>query len=114
MSTEPVCPGQCAPPRVHGKPKASSLTLKWGWPETDGGATVTQFEISMTTPDNETRVVYRGNNTECVVASLRPGRPYLFQVLYVAAFFCCSFDHLTIGDMVAGSTAISKKTFTDL
>ena len=80
ISTEPVCPGQCAPPRVHGKPKSSSLQLKWGWPETDGGAPVTEFEVSMTEPDNATRTVYRGAATECVVASLLPGRPYLFQV----------------------------------
>ena len=34
----------------------------------------------MTSPDNTTRAVYRGHDTECVVASLLPGRPYLFQV----------------------------------
>ncbi|XP_059082249.1 fibronectin type-III domain-containing protein 3A-like isoform X2 [Tigriopus californicus] len=80
ISTEPVVPGQCASPRVHGKPKANSLHLKWGWPETDGGSPVMEFEIDMTSPDNQTRAVYRGQETECVVASLLPGRPYLFQV----------------------------------
>lgn len=80
ISTEPVVPDQCAPPRVHGKPKANSLHLKWGWPEMDGGSPVTEFEIDMTSPDNQTRAVYRGQDTECVVASLLPGRPYLFQV----------------------------------
>ena len=59
ITTEPVCPGQCPPPRVHGKPKASSLQLKWGWPETDGGAAVSMFEIDMTTSDNETKNVYK-------------------------------------------------------
>ena len=34
----------------------------------------------MTSPDNKTKAVYRGRETECVVASLLPGRPYLFQV----------------------------------
>ena len=80
ISTEPICPGQCAPPRVHGKPKSSSLQLKWGWPETDGGSPVTKFEVAMTEQDNETRTVYGGAATECFVASLLPGRPYLFQV----------------------------------
>lgn len=28
--TEPVCPGQCGAPRLHGKPRANSLQLKWG------------------------------------------------------------------------------------
>ena len=51
-----------------------------GWPETDGGSEVTEFEIDMTSPDNTTKAVYRGHDTECVVASLLPGRPYLFQV----------------------------------
>ena len=41
---------------------------------------MTEFEIDMTSPDNKTRAVYRGRETDCVVASLLPGRPYLFQV----------------------------------
>jgi hypothetical protein len=52
-----------------------------GWPEFDGGSPVSEFEIDMTTPDNKTLAVYRGRETECVVASLLPGRPYLFQVI---------------------------------
>ena len=39
-----------------------------------------RYEIDMTCPDNTTRGVYRGRDTECVVASLLPGRPYMFQV----------------------------------
>ena len=60
--------------------QAMSLHLTWGPPDDDGGATVTEFEIDMTSPDNTTRGVYRGRDTECLVASLLPGRPYLFQV----------------------------------
>ena len=41
-----------------------------------------RYEIDMTCPDNTTRGVYRGRDTECVVASLLPGRPYMFQVSY--------------------------------
>ena len=80
VSTEPVVPGPCQPPRVHGKPRANSLHLKWGWPDYDGGAAITEFTIDMTSPNNETRAVYKGSETECMVASLMPGRPYLFQV----------------------------------
>ncbi len=75
-----MCPGRCERPRLQGKPKSNSLHLRWGWPESDGGAPVQEFEIDMTSPDNKTRGVYRGRETECVVASLLPGRPYLFQV----------------------------------
>ena len=42
--------------------------------------TFPRYEIDMTCPDNTTRGVYRGRDTECVVASLLPGRPYMFQV----------------------------------
>jgi hypothetical protein len=30
VATLPVCPGACAPPKVVGKPKANSISLKWG------------------------------------------------------------------------------------
>lgn len=78
--TEPVVPDAPCPPTLRDKPKSMSLHLAWKAPEYDGGAAVTEFEIDMTSPDNITRSVYRGRDTECVVASLLPGRPYLFQV----------------------------------
>lgn len=34
----------------------------------------------MTNPDNSSREVYRGQECDCVVAGLLPGRYYLFQV----------------------------------
>ena len=49
-------------------------------PEYDGGATVQEYEVLMTKPDNTTRNVYAGRDQECAVAGLLPGRPYLFQV----------------------------------
>merc|ERR1719419_2216300 len=78
--TEPVVPDAPCPPTLRDKPKSMSLHLAWKAPEYDGGAAVTEFEIDMTSPDNTTKSVYRGRDTECVVASLAPGRPYLFQV----------------------------------
>jgi len=80
VTTEPVVPDAPCPPTLRDKPKSMSLHLAWKAPEYDGGAPVTEFEIDMTSPDNITRGVYRGRDTECVVASLLPGRPYLFQV----------------------------------
>jgi len=80
VTTEPVVPGAPSPPSLIDKPKACSLHLTWIPPVEDGGAPVTEYEIDMTSPDNSTRGVYRGRETECVVASLLPGRPYLFQV----------------------------------
>ncbi|KAK7020755.1 Fibronectin type 3 domain [Halocaridina rubra] len=80
ITTEAVCPGQCQPPRLLGKPKASVLQLKWGPPDYDGGAPVTEYHIDMMAPDNDRRQVYCGRDLECTVASLLPGRPYIFLV----------------------------------
>jgi hypothetical protein len=80
ITTEPEVPGSPEPPSLLDKPKAVSVHLSWKYPDYDGGAIVTEFEIDMTSTDNMTRRVYRGRDTECVIASLLPGRPYLFQV----------------------------------
>ncbi|KAK8391573.1 hypothetical protein O3P69_017245 [Scylla paramamosain] len=80
VTTEAVCPGVCPSPRLLGKPKASQLQLKWGDPDHDGGAPVLEFLIDMTAPNNDRRQVYRGRDHECTVASLLPGRPYIFLV----------------------------------
>ncbi|XP_046573068.1 LOW QUALITY PROTEIN: fibronectin type-III domain-containing protein 3A-like [Haliotis rubra] len=78
--TQPICPGQCHPPKLQGKPKATSLHLRWSYPSYDGGSSVTSYAAQMITPDNTTREVYRGHDLDCIVAGLSPGRPYLFQV----------------------------------
>lgn len=80
VTTTPVVPGPCQAPKLQGKPKAKSLNLRWGIPANDGGSAVTEYIVQMVSPDNSTREVYRGRDTECVVAGLLPGRPYLFQV----------------------------------
>jgi hypothetical protein len=80
VTTEPVVPGAPSPPVLKDKPKAMSVHLVWQLPENDGGAKVTEYDVEMTSTDNVTRGVYRGRDTECVVASLAPGRIYLFQV----------------------------------
>ncbi|XP_068242077.1 fibronectin type-III domain-containing protein 3A-like isoform X2 [Palaemon carinicauda] len=80
ICTEAVCPGQCQPPRLLGKPKSSILQLQWCAPEYDGGAAVTEYHIDMMAPDNDRKQVYCGRDLECTVASLLPGRPYIFLV----------------------------------
>ncbi|XP_075212988.1 miles to go isoform X2 [Lycorma delicatula] len=85
VTTEPVCPGQCAPPRLHGKPRPHSIALKWSYPEVDGGSPVTECELVMRSAeenndskDCEQVTVYQGKETECVVTELLPGHRYLF------------------------------------
>jgi predicted phage tail protein len=80
VTTLAVAPGVCQTPKLQGKPKATSLHLKWNYPDYDGGAPVTDFEVQMSLPDNSTQEVYRGRELDCTVAGLSPGRPYLFQV----------------------------------
>ncbi|CAH1781329.1 unnamed protein product [Owenia fusiformis] len=80
VTLPPVTPGPCLPPKLRGKPKATSVCLQWGYPDYDGGAPVTVFEINMTNPDSSNRECYKGPDLECTVAGLLPGRPYLFQV----------------------------------
>ncbi|KAJ8030329.1 Fibronectin type-III domain-containing protein 3A [Holothuria leucospilota] len=84
LTTLPVCPGQCPPPRLHGRPKAVSLNLRWSLPEYDGGAPITEFSVEMTAADQEgsTREVHRGpvDVTECCVNDLLPGKVYSFKV----------------------------------
>lgn len=80
VTTEPVVPDAPTRPVLKDKAKAMSLHLGWQPPEYDGGAPVTEYDVEMTSTDNVTRGVYRGRDTECVVASLFPGRMYLFQV----------------------------------
>lgn len=41
---------------------------------------VTQYEVNMINPDGSTRIAFSGYETECLVASLLPGRCYAFQV----------------------------------
>ncbi|XP_021372749.1 fibronectin type-III domain-containing protein 3A-like isoform X2 [Mizuhopecten yessoensis] len=79
-TTHAVSPGQCHAPKLQGKPKATSLHLRWGYPEYDGGANVMEFAAQMINPDNTSREVFKGRDLDCIVAGLSPGRPYLFQV----------------------------------
>ena len=61
--------------------------FRLGWPDYDGGSEVREFEINMTSPDNVSRSVYRGRDTECVVGFPHPGRPYLLQVIDILLHF---------------------------
>ncbi|KAK6195777.1 hypothetical protein SNE40_001134 [Patella caerulea] len=80
VTTLPVVPGQCPSPKLQGKPKATSLHLRWSYPDDNGGAPVNCFAVQMISPDNTMREVYKGQDLDCIVAGLSPGRPYLIQV----------------------------------
>ncbi|XP_022087990.1 fibronectin type-III domain-containing protein 3A-like [Acanthaster planci] len=83
VTTFPVCPGQCLPPRLHGKPRATSVNLRWSPPEYHGGTSLQEYTMEMTTAADDTpKEVYRGGTSimECTVGTLLPGRPYAFRL----------------------------------
>ncbi|XP_054724127.1 fibronectin type III domain-containing protein 3B-like [Uloborus diversus] len=80
VTTLPVAPGKCQPPKLQGKPKASSLHLKWTNPEYDGGSEILEHEVEVINPDDSSRIAYKGHGTDCVVAGLLPGRMYRFRI----------------------------------
>ncbi|XP_066904010.1 fibronectin type-III domain-containing protein 3A [Halyomorpha halys] len=81
LATEPVCPGACSPPRLHGRVRSHSIPLKWGYPENDGGSSVTEMEVGVRSAEEmELRTAYKGKETECVVNDLRPSQLYTFVV----------------------------------
>lgn len=50
------------------------------YPEYDGGSEVLEYEVEVTYPDGSSRIAFKGNRTDCVVAGLSPGRQYQFRV----------------------------------
>uniref|UniRef100_A0A6A7G3P9 Fibronectin type-III domain-containing protein 3A-like isoform X1 n=1 Tax=Hirondellea gigas TaxID=1518452 RepID=A0A6A7G3P9_9CRUS len=80
VTTEPIAPHQCRPPAVSGKPKANLMNLKWECTPCDGGSAVTEYNLEMISSNYDRRMVYTGRNNECTVASLLPGRAYIFLV----------------------------------
>ncbi|XP_023720890.1 fibronectin type-III domain-containing protein 3A isoform X3 [Cryptotermes secundus] len=80
VTTEAVCPAKCSPPRLHGKPRATTLALKWSYPEYDGGAPLTEFEVEMTSPNSSQVQTYRGKDTDCTFTELSPGQTYVCKV----------------------------------
>lgn len=80
VTTEAIIPGKCAAPRLHGKPKATSLNLRWNEPDYFGGAPVLEYEVEMVSPDSSRCLVHKSKETECSVTELRPGCDYAFKV----------------------------------
>lgn len=73
--TAPVVPGKCAPVKLAGKAKSNSVQLKWNYPDEDGGAEVSLYEVKLLDVDVE-HVAYKGAEQTCTLANLLPGRAY--------------------------------------
>jgi hypothetical protein len=71
-------------------------------PDYDGGSMITQYEVNMINPDESSRIAFSGYETECLVASLLPGRIYSFQVrasnrIGVFVYFLSPVSYDTVG-----------------
>ncbi|XP_018563239.1 fibronectin type-III domain-containing protein 3A isoform X4 [Anoplophora glabripennis] len=80
VTTDAISPGQCAAPRLHGKPKSNSITIRWIEPDYNGGAPVLDYEIEMVSPDSSRSIVHKSKEMECTVTNLSPGCDYYFTV----------------------------------
>lgn len=78
--TEAVCPGQCNSPVSSMRPEATMIGIRWEKPSYDGGAPVLEYDVELTTPENEKRVAYHGPDKECRISELQPGKMYAFSV----------------------------------
>lgn len=54
--------------------------LSTGYPEYDGGAPLTEFEVEMKSPNSSWQQSYRGKDTDCIITELSPGQTYVFHV----------------------------------
>lgn len=79
----PVVPGQCDSPKLANSKilKSNSIKLHWNEPLYNGGSNIISYELQMIDCElNTNKIVYKGRDNECLVASLAPGQTYLFQV----------------------------------
>lgn len=47
VTTEAIGPGVCGIPKLVGKPRPDSLTVRWAEPDYNGGAPVLDYELEM-------------------------------------------------------------------
>ncbi|XP_066143269.1 fibronectin type-III domain-containing protein 3A isoform X2 [Euwallacea fornicatus] len=81
VTTEAIGPGVCSIPKLVGKPRPDSLSIRWTEPDYNGGAPVLDYELEMTNPDSTRTVVHKSKETECTVSrGIVPGQEYAFQV----------------------------------
>ncbi|KAK4880028.1 hypothetical protein RN001_008174 [Aquatica leii] len=78
VTTDAISPGQCTEPRLHGKPRPNSITIRWTEPDYNGGAPVLEYEVEMVSPDASRNIVHKSKEIECTVSNLNPGCEYSF------------------------------------
>lgn len=80
VTTDAIAPGQCTGLKLHFKPRATSLPLRWTEPDYNGGAPVQEYELVSINSDSSRTPLYKTKECEYVVNDLSPGTEYTFSV----------------------------------
>lgn len=81
VTTDAISPGECPIPKLYGKPKSNSITIRWCEPDYNGGAPVLEYEVEMEGPPDYSRhLISKSKETEYTATNLNPGCDYLFFV----------------------------------
>ena len=97
VTTDAIHPSKCANLRSHGKPKPTSITVRWAEPDYNGGAPILEYEIEMISPDSSDPIGYKTKDIEYSILNLQPGCEYSFAVRAVNRIGPGAWsDHLVI------------------
>ncbi|XP_060516675.1 fibronectin type-III domain-containing protein 3A isoform X2 [Cylas formicarius] len=81
VTTDAIAPGRCGTPKLVGRAKSDSLTVRWTEPDYNGGAPVLDYELEMINPESSPTIVHKSKELECTVSSgVQPGAEYSFAV----------------------------------
>ncbi|XP_022918886.1 fibronectin type-III domain-containing protein 3A isoform X3 [Onthophagus taurus] len=80
VTTEAITPSICQGLKLVGKPRATSLGLRWNEPDYYGGAPILEYEVFTINSDSSPNLVCKTKECEIVVTDLRPGTEYTFSV----------------------------------
>ncbi|KRT80542.1 Fibronectin domain-containing protein [Oryctes borbonicus] len=80
VTTDAISPGQCTGLKLHLKPRATSLCLRWIEPDYNGGAPVQEYELVSINADSSRSPLYKTKECEYNVTDLSPGTEYTFAV----------------------------------
>lgn len=78
VTTDAISPGQCQNLRIQGKPKATSMSVKWSRPDYNGGAPILEYEIEVISIDGSQ--MFKCKENEYMIHNLSPGTSYTVVV----------------------------------
>lgn len=80
-TTLPEAPGRMEKPRINGKPRTTSLPVKWDPPRDSGGIEIISYVLEADDGnDGPFNGVYQGTEKEFLLFNLKPGHTYKIRV----------------------------------